>query len=272
MNSKLRIIFQAGIFILLLSLTAGALLLSRSERHSYPNPGFSLFFDPDTIAKQETEEEYAELRRLMVERQLRIRGISNPDVLAAMGTVPRHKFVPEALRKYSYIDNALPIDRGQTISQPFIVAMMTQLASVDSESVTLEIGTGSGYQAAVLGEITKSVYSIEIDCILADQARERLTETGYDYVTVKCGDGYEGWPEHAPFDAIIVTAAAPKLPEPLIDQLKTGGTMVIPVGQEGKIQILTVITKTKDGYYEDYIDLVRFVPMTGKVQEKKIKP
>jgi protein-L-isoaspartate(D-aspartate) O-methyltransferase len=193
------------------------------------------------------EETYDEPRRRMVEEQLRARDIEDPRVLAAMGRVPRHLFVPAALRFRAYADHPLPIGNGQTISQPYIVALMTQLAEVEPDDVVLEIGTGSGYQAAVLSEIAREVATIEIVPDLADTARTRLAALGYKDVTVRTGDGYLGWKEKAPFDAILVTAAAPQVPPPLVEQLGPGGILVIPVGPQSQVQSLLRIQKAADG-------------------------
>jgi len=193
------------------------------------------------------EEAYDEPRRRMVEEQLRARDIEDPRVLDAMGRVPRHLFVPAALRFRAYADHPLPIGSGQTISQPYIVALMTQLAEIEPDDAVLEIGTGSGYQAAVLSEIAKEVYTIEIVPELADTARTRLAELGYKDVTVRTGDGYLGWKEKAPFDAILVTAAAPEVPPPLVEQLAPGGILVIPVGPQSQVQSLLRIEKAADG-------------------------
>jgi protein-L-isoaspartate(D-aspartate) O-methyltransferase len=193
------------------------------------------------------EETYDEPRRRMVEEQLRARDIEDPRVLAAMGRVPRHLFVPAALRFRAYADHPLPIGNGQTISQPYIVALMTQLAEVEPDDVVLEIGTGSGYQAAVLSEIVREVATIEIVPELADTARTRLAELGYRNVTVRTGDGYLGWKEKAPFDAILVTAAAPEVPPPLVEQLAPGAILVIPVGPQSQVQRLLRIQKAADG-------------------------
>ena len=183
----------------------------------------------------------------------------------AMMTVPRHKFVPPDSRSYAYENIALSITHKQTISQPYIVALMTDLAAVTSESVVLEVGTGSGYQAAVLSELASHVYSIEIIEALGLEASLLLQNLGYDNVTVKIGDGYHGWPEHAPFDAILVTAAAEHIPKQLIQQLKLGGRLVIPVGKHGQTQSLRVLTKGADGAIEQKDILpVAFVPLTGK--------
>jgi len=183
----------------------------------------------------------------------------------ALMAVPRHKFVPSDSRPYAYENTALPISHRQTISQPYIVALMTDLAAVTSESVVLEVGTGSGYQAAVLSELVNHVYSIEIIEPLGLEAKSVLQELGYDNVTVKIGDGYHGWSEHAPFDAILVTAAAEHIPEQLIQQLKPGGRLVIPVGKQGQPQSLRILTKGADGEIEQRDVLsVAFVPLTGK--------
>jgi len=186
-------------------------------------------------------------------------------VVEAMRAVPRHKFVPPDFRSNAYENTALPIGHRQTISQPYIVALMTDLAAVTSKSVVLEVGTGSGYQAAVLSELVSHVYSIEIIEALGLEARLLLQDLGYDNVTVKIGDGYHGWPEHAPFDAILVTAAAEHIPEQLIQQLKPGGRLVIPVGKQNQSQSLRVLTKGSDGKIEqrDILPVV-FVPLTGK--------
>ena len=183
----------------------------------------------------------------------------------AMMAVPRHKFVPPDSQQYAYENTALPISHKQTISQPYIVALMTDLAAVTSESVVLEVGTGSGYQAAILSELASHVYSIEIIEPLGLEAKSLLQDLGYDNVTVKIGDGYHGWPEHAPFDAILVTAAAEHIPEQLIQQLKLGGRLVIPVGEHHRTQSLRVLTKGPNGEIEqrDVLPVV-FVPLTGK--------
>ncbi len=188
----------------------------------------------------------------------------DPRVMAAMARVPRHEFVPEESRVYAYDDGPLPIGFGQTVSQPFIVALMTDLLEPDEEDVVLEVGTGSGYQTAVLAELVKKVYSIEIIAELAEKARERLKRLGYTNVEIKVGDGYYGWPEHAPFDGILVTAAAPDIPPPLIDQLKPGGRLVIPVGEPSGYQTLKVVHKDDEGAtrIRDVLG-VAFVPLTG---------
>ncbi|HYO14011.1 MAG TPA: protein-L-isoaspartate(D-aspartate) O-methyltransferase [Thermoanaerobaculia bacterium] len=209
-------------------------------------------------------------RRRMVEEQIRGRGrdISDPAVLAAMEQVPRHLFVPEGERKNAYADRPLPIGFGQTISQPYIVALMTELLDLGPGDRVLEIGTGSGYQAAVLSRIAREVYTIEIVKPLGERARRTLGRLGYDNVRVRIGDGYKGWPEKAPFDAILVTAAPPTVPEPLLKQLKVGGKLVLPVGRV--IQNLYVFTKRADGGFDKKEVLpVLFVPMTGEAQKRR---
>lgn len=207
---------------------------------------------------------YANERQAMVAEQVEARGISNADVLAAMRRVPRHRLVPDAPAELAYSDRPLPIGHDQTISQPFVVAFMTQLADPDATDRALEIGTGSGYQAAVLAEIVDTVYTIEIVPELARTARDRLGALGYDNVVVKEGDGYQGWPEHAPFDLIVVTAAPDTIPSPLLDQLAVGGRLVAPVGPQDEVQQLTVVTKDADGVQRREVMPVRFVPFQRK--------
>jgi protein-L-isoaspartate(D-aspartate) O-methyltransferase len=207
-------------------------------------------------------------RAHMVDTQVVARGVHNPRVLAAMRKVPRHLFVDAAQRDHAYEDHPLPIAGSQTISQPYIVALMTELLELPPNARVLEIGTGSGYQSAVLGELAAEVYSIEILPELARAAGDTLKRLGYANVVVREGDGYRGWPEHAPFDGIIVTAAPERIPEPLLDQLAAGGRMVIPVG--GFFQELKVFTKGRDGRItEKDIIPVRFVPMTGEIDRDK---
>ncbi|HID74898.1 MAG TPA: protein-L-isoaspartate(D-aspartate) O-methyltransferase [Planctomycetaceae bacterium] len=211
---------------------------------------------------------HRQARRRMVERDLRGRDISDQRVLEVMGRIPRHLFVPKALEGRAYADHPLPIGHNQTISQPYIVALMTQLAKPTKTSRALDIGTGSGYQAAVLAELCKEVYSIEIIKPLAEQARQRLERLGYKNVTVRHGDGYQGWKEHAPFDVIIVAAAPDHVPQPLVDQLAPGGRMVIPVGRW--YQELLLIERHKDGSItRRSVIPVAFVPMTGEAQRRK---
>jgi protein-L-isoaspartate(D-aspartate) O-methyltransferase len=205
---------------------------------------------------------YREARLTMVARQIEGRGVSDKAVLEAMRAVPRHLFVPNEWIQQAYADHPLPIGYGQTISQPFIVAWMTELLELESGERVLEIGTGSGYQAAVLGELKVEVYTIEIIEALTTQASDRLAEMGYDNVVVRHADGYFGWEEHAPFDAIIVTCAPDHIPPPLVGQLKEGGHMVVPVGPPGGYQSLFLITKENGEVKSQSLGGVRFVPLT----------
>lgn len=196
----------------------------------------------------------------MVAGQIKARGVVDAGVLRAMSTVPRHLFVPESLRGLAYTDGPLPIGHGQTISQPYIVAYMTEILHLKPHHRVLEIGTGSGYQAAVLAELTDQVYSIEIISKLADSAARRLKKIGYDHVRVRQGDGYYGWPEADPFDAIMVTAAAEFIPPPLLRQLRDGGRMVIPVGSPFYVQHLMLVEKEEGRITTRSLMPVRFVP------------
>jgi protein-L-isoaspartate(D-aspartate) O-methyltransferase len=205
-------------------------------------------------------------REAMVERQIAARGVDDPGVLAALRAVPRHVFVPLDAAPFAYDDRPLPIGHGQTISQPFVVAFMTAAAGLDPGDRVLEVGTGSGYQAAVLAEIVGEVWTIEILAPLAEGAERALRETGYERVHVRTGDGYRGWPEEAPFDAIVVTAAPDHVPEPLLEQLAPGGRLVIPVG--GPQQEILRITRTADGFERESLLPVLFVPMTGEAEER----
>jgi protein-L-isoaspartate(D-aspartate) O-methyltransferase len=209
---------------------------------------------------------WADLRAHMVQSQIAARGVRDPRVLAALRKVPRHEFVPEAVRSQSYEDHPLPIGDGQTISQPYIVAIMTELAALSRTARVLEVGTGSGYQAAVLAEIAAEVWTIEIVPDLAATAADRLARLGYRNVHVRAGDGFGGWPEHSPFDAVVVTAAPPEVPPALKEQLTVGGRLVIPVGV-GR-QDLIVIERTAGGYATRVVEPVAFVPMTGEAQER----
>jgi protein-L-isoaspartate(D-aspartate) O-methyltransferase len=215
------------------------------------------------------EEYYAAARRRMVREQLAspTYHITDARVLAAMGKVPRHRFVPPEVRHRAYDDCPLPIGYGQTISQPFIVAFMTSELDPKPTDRILEIGTGSGFQAAVLAELAREVYTIEIVEPLAERAKAELQQLGYTNIQVRAGDGYQGWPEAAPFDAIIVTCAPEKVPRPLVEQLKSGGRMIIPVGPEWD-QSLVLLRKEGDQLVERTVLPVRFVPMTGKAREK----
>jgi protein-L-isoaspartate(D-aspartate) O-methyltransferase len=208
---------------------------------------------------------YRQRRLKMVEEQMALRDVSDEEVLRAMRTVPRHKFVPEHLADLAYCDTPLPIGMGQTISQPYIVAFMTELLVPLKGLKVLEIGTGSGYQAAVLAEMGAEVYTVEILEPLSLFARSVINGLGYQNVHFKTGDGYLGWEEHAPYDGIIVTAAPGEIPEPLRKQLRDGGKMVIPVGND--MQELMLLTKRKDGFDEEKVAPVMFVPMTGEAQK-----
>ena len=217
------------------------------------------------MSNNTTDNEFTSRRLSMVEKQIRRRGISDPRVLAVMETVPRHLFVPPDVQELAYDDSPLPIGHGQTISQPYIVALMTEVLKIEPDDVVLEIGTGSGYQAAVLAELCKEVYTIEIVEPLGESAKERLKKLGYENVVVIIGDGYKGWPEAAPFDAVIVTAAPDTVPQPLIDQLADGGRLVIPVGS--RFQELLLVQKHDGQVTETKIADVRFVPMVSDEED-----
>jgi protein-L-isoaspartate(D-aspartate) O-methyltransferase len=219
---------------------------------------------PQAIGAQaDPEERYRRLRAEMVRDQIAGRGVHDERVLAVMRDLPRHLFVPLSQRAEAYADKPLPIGDGQTISQPYIVGLMTELLRPEPDDVVLEIGTGSGYQAAVLARLARQVYTIEIIPWLAQEAERRLAEMGFSNVEVKAGDGYLGWPEHAPFDKIIVTAAPPEIPPALLQQLKRGGRMVLPVGKSDRTQQLLVLDKstTSDEVVGRNVIPVRFVPM-----------
>lgn len=210
-------------------------------------------------------QDYGLQRRAMVDEQIRQRGIREREVLKAMEQVPRHLFVPESVRPKAYEDAALAISPGRAIYQPYVVALMTSLLDLDRGDKVLEVGTGTGYHAAILSRIAREVYSIEIDSSAASQASKRLSGLGYPNVFVRHGDGYQGWIEEAPFDAILLSVAPPRVPKPLIDQLRVGGKMVVPVG--GFFQDLLVITKTADGLEKRTVIPVRVAPMAGKVRD-----
>ncbi len=205
----------------------------------------------------------------MVDEQLRARDITDRRVLDAMGRVPRHFFIDPRLWSEAYEDYPLPIDDGQTISQPYIVALMTQCLELKGQEKVLEIGTGSGYQAAVLAELAARVYTIEIHESLAKKAAETLRRLKYGRVEVKSGDGFFGWKEQAPFDAIIITCAARRVPPPLFEQLKEGGRLILPLGDTGEVQVLTLVTKVHGQAKSKAISGVRFVPMTGEDKKRK---
>ena len=207
---------------------------------------------------------FKQLRENMIKEQLQARDIRDPATLNAMRIVPRHEFVPTKMQAYAYADHPLSIGMGQTISQPYIVAYMTQVLELKDHHRVLEVGTGSGYQAAILGQIVDTVYTIEIVEALAFNAKNRLAELGYDNINVKSGDGYLGWPEKGPFDAIIVTAGAEEVPEPLLKQLKEGGRMIIPVGPHNGVRQLLLITNKSGKFKTKEVMAVRFVPLTRK--------
>jgi len=236
------------------SVLAFGLALVGSQCTSAPQPAFEAL-----------QVNLDDARRRMVADQIQARGIQNRRVLDAMRAVPRHEFVPEQYRDLAYDDSPLPTSLGQTISQPYIVALMTELIDPSPEHRVLEIGTGSGYQSAVLSRLVRDVYTIEILPELARTAAQRLERLNFKNVHVREGDGYQGWPEHAPFDSILVTAAAPEIPKPLVDQLKRGGRLIIPVDNAAGHQTLQVIEKDNDGSMRvrDLIP-VRFVPLVRK--------
>jgi len=253
MTGTIKALLMAG---LLLTLAAGDCKQSPGTAAKGKEPNMST--DP--------EQRLAKKREDMVKHQIEDRGVKDQLVLQAMRKVPRHRFVPEDFVPEAYNDYPLPIGHNQTISQPYIVAFMTEQLALKGGEKVLEVGTGSGYQAAVLAEIAAEVFSIEIICELADSAEQRLKALGYKNISVRCGDGYQGWPDQAPFDAIIVTAAPEKIPKPLLDQLKPGGRMIIPVGTLA--QELVLVSKLKDGRFEEKNVLpVRFVPMKGEVEK-----
>jgi len=249
---------RSKIFLLSSALAIGISFADKDQRHveGWPPPRF-----------QERQKDRNDLvDRYIVPHHPKIK---DQRVLEAMKNVPRHRLIPSHLAAQAYDDNPLPIGHGQTISQPYIVAYMTDLLELEKGDKVLEIGTGSGYQAAVLAEITPHVYSIEIVEALADQAEKRLRDLGYGTIQVRKGDGYEGWPEEKPFDAIIVTAASGHVPPPLIRQLKVGGKLVIPVGGRFSVQRIVRVTKRKDGQLRTESLLpVRFVPLTGRAERE----
>ncbi len=224
--------------------------------------------DRKRVSDSNPKGDFKVMREKMVETQIKARGVKDPRVLSALLNVERHRFVPEKYLDSAYSDQPLPIGEGQTISQPYIVALMTELLELNGNEKVLEIGTGSGYQAAILAELAKEIYTIEIVESLASTAKERLSELGYQNIKVKAGDGYLGWPEAAPFDAIIVTAAPDHIPKPLIEQLKEGGRMVVPVGTHTQ-ELKKIIKRFGKMETIDVIPVL-FVPMTGEgVKQKK---
>lgn len=243
-------------FISLLICILTILLFSQS---GYALPQQSPLHSPSELHLEQNNNYFSEQRQQMVSEQIKQRGITSKTVLEAMSKVPRHYFVPPHLAHLAYNDSPLPINYDQTISQPYIVAYMTDIADIKPKDKVLEIGTGSGYQAAVLGELAQEVYTIEIIPELAEKARQILNKLGYDNIYFKIGDGYKGWPEQAPYQRILVTAAPENIPPALIEQLALNGKMVIPVGKY--FQQIVIITKTNDGITQEKTIPVRFVPM-----------
>lgn len=216
----------------------------------------------------ESGDVFSRARAEMIERDIRRRGINDARVLAAMGSVPRHLFVPETLRAAAYEDRPLPIGAGQTISQPYVVALMTELLELKGAETVLEIGTGSGYQAAVLSRLAREVFTIEILPALGERAEKLLAQLGYKNVQVKVADGFFGWPEKAPFDVILLTAASPKLPEPLWQQLREGGRLIMPLGEEKRAQRLMRYRKIDGKPAAEDLTGVIFVPLTGAIRRE----
>ncbi len=254
----------AACLLLLVGLWAAGMFAAKEpmgQGERVPSPTVASAPSPPRAS---TPDPYAEDRERMVEYDIRSRGVTDSEVLRAMQTVPRHEFVPDEYLDMAYSDRPLPIDYGQTISQPYIVALMTELLELKRGDKVLEIGTGSGYQAAILAEITDQVYTVEIIPGLAESASQRLLRLGYDDIHTLNADGYYGWGEYAPYDAIIVTAAPDHVPQPLINQLKEGGRMVIPVGPVGWVQTLWLVTKVGGEVEFHNKGGVTFVPLTGE--------
>lgn len=247
MKRKVRVIILSSVLTVVLLLAVMLFFLLSAPR----------------AASWDEPEEMRQRRFEMVRRQIAARGIKDRNVLEAMRRVPRHLFVPQGLQERAYVDSPLPIDAGQTISQPYVVALMTELLELEPQQRILEIGTGSGYQAAVLSALVEEVFSIEIKEILHRQATERLEQLGYRNVRTRHGDGYFGWQQAAPFDAIMITAAVNHVPPPLLEQLKDGGLLILPLGNPFSYQNLTLVIKNGDDYTTKLITGVLFVPMTG---------
>lgn len=273
LNTKNRIMIKPNNSILVSVLMAGLIFLiqcmSSGQQTDRNRPSFGEISVADTVNWPRPRfEEHQEERHRLVARGIEAQGVTDPATLEAMRNVPRHLFVPESYRQHAYLNRPLPIGHDQTISQPFIVGYMTAMLELEAGEKVLEIGTGSGYQAAVLSEITPYVFTIEIVEELGKKARKTFQSLGYETIQNKIGDGYKGWPEHAPFDAIILTAAPEEIPQPLIDQLKPGGILLAPVGSTDETQYLTKVTKNSEGEVQFQRQLaVRFVPMTGEAQQ-----
>lgn len=229
---------------------------------------FAMLHSTAQAGQNDGQDRYAAKRRQMVSRDLKGRDIRDPAVLAAMEKVPRHLFVEERFRAQAYADHPLPLAAGQTISQPYIVALMTQYLKLEKTDRVLEIGTGSGYQAAVLAEVAGHVYTIELETTLAEKAEKVLRRLGCGNVSFRCGDGFAGWREEAPFDAIMLTCAPGQLPQPLIEQLGEGGRIIAPVGGKLQVQNLLLGIKKKGQLSLQTLDPVRFVPMRGRAETK----
>ena len=229
---------------------------------------YAISSDPFVLAAEDPLRMQKE-RQAMVTEQISARGINDPRVLTAMGNVPRHLFVPESLRRRAYSDRPLPIGEGQTISQPYIVALMTESLQLTEDMRVLEIGTGSGYQAAVLAELVSSVFTVEIKEKLYRRATDLIRSLNLDSIRTRHADGYYGWPEQAPFDAIMITAAVDHIPPPLLAQLKDGGRLILPLGNPFSYQNLVVVTRQQTDYRVKQIIGVLFVPMTGRALEQK---
>jgi protein-L-isoaspartate(D-aspartate) O-methyltransferase len=250
--------------VVVLTIGLGWLLTARPWQRVTPEPTPSPAPSAEPLAPELAIDSHAADRARMVETQIRARGVSDEAILAAMEVVPRHRFVPADLLGVAHGDHPLPIGYGQTISQPYIVAWMTELLGLSPGARVLEIGTGSGYQAAILGQMDMEVYTIEIVEPLAIQAMQRLGEMGYEKIMVSHADGYYGWEEHAPFDAIIVTCAPDHVPQPLVQQLADGGRMVLPVGPPGGYQSMWLVEKLGDEVKTTEMGGVMFVPLTGE--------
>ncbi|MFQ5885852.1 MAG: protein-L-isoaspartate(D-aspartate) O-methyltransferase [Anaerolineae bacterium] len=258
----MAIVLALGLVILLI---LGLYLTVRRGKVKEEEVGVSPSPSPTATGVPWEEDEFSRLRESMVRSQIEARGVRDPQVLETMKRVPRHEFVPSEYQDYSYADQPLPIGYGQTISQPYMVARMTDLLEIEEGDKVLEVGTGSGYQAAILAEITDQVYSVEIIPELAESAAKRLKRLGYDQVQTANLDGYYGWEEHAPYDGIIVTCAPDHIPPSLLEQLKDGGRLVIPVGPPGAYQTLWLVKREGDEFlYKNVMEWIRFVPLTGE--------